>query len=72
MVRIAIIAATYDAIASTPPVDAPLWPVQRQGGQFLICVEGGPLSTVCGACAGPGERSGDIILGGRQIKRGAT
>ena len=49
-------------VASTPPLDAPLWPVQRQGGQFLICVKGGPLSTVCGACAGPGERYSDVIL----------
>ena len=33
MVRIAITAAAYDAIASTLPEDAPLWPVIRQGGQ---------------------------------------
>ena len=38
MIRIAIPAA-YDAICSTPPQDAPLWPVERHGGQFFIHVE---------------------------------
>ena len=36
MIKIAITAAAYDAIRSTLPQDAPLWPVERQGGQFLI------------------------------------
>ena len=33
MIKIAITAAAYDAIRSTLPQDAPLSPVERQGGQ---------------------------------------
>jgi len=35
MIRIAITAAAYDAIASALPEDAPQSPVHRQGGQCL-------------------------------------
>jgi hypothetical protein len=42
MIRVAITAA-YDAICSTLPEGAPLWPVQPQGGQCLIHVEDGRL-----------------------------
>jgi hypothetical protein len=44
MIRIAISAA-YDAIASTPPVDAPLWPVIRQGGHSASSMSKRPSST---------------------------
>ena len=39
MIRIAITAAAYDAICSTLPEDALLWSVERQHGQFVVCVE---------------------------------
>jgi hypothetical protein len=39
MIRIAITAGAYDAIRSTLPQNALLWPVDRQGGQFLIHVK---------------------------------
>ena len=46
MIKIAIIAAAYDAIASTLPEDAPLWPVQRQGGHNASSTSKRPSSTV--------------------------
>ncbi len=36
MIRIAVTEAAYCAICSTLPEDAPLWPVQRQGGQICL------------------------------------
>ena len=35
MIRIAITPAAYDALTATLPEGAPLWPVQRHGGQCL-------------------------------------
>jgi len=51
LIRIAITAAAYDAIASTLPEDAPLW---RDGGQCLIHVEAGVLTRLR-AMRRPGE-----------------
>ena len=37
MIRISITSAAYEAIIATLPAEgAPLWPVERQGGQCLI------------------------------------
>jgi hypothetical protein len=51
MIRIANSAAAYDAIRSTLPQDAPLWPVERQGGQFRP--SGGPCADRARAIATP-------------------
>ena len=48
MIRIAITAAAYHAICSTPPEDAPLWPVQRGDGTCLIHVEAAALDRLEG------------------------
>ena len=55
------VATTYDAIRSTLPQDAPLWPVERQGGHFLICVEAAVLNRLR-AMRRPSERYSNVIL----------
>ncbi len=54
MIHIAITAAAYRAIGSTLPQGAPLWPVQRQGGQCLIHVEAAVVDRLT-ALRRPGE-----------------
>ena len=39
MIGVVLVGAAYDAIASTLPEGAALWPVQRDRGQYLIQVE---------------------------------
>ena len=46
MTRIAITAAAYNAICSTLPEDAPLWPLQRQGGHNASSTSRRPSLTV--------------------------
>jgi hypothetical protein len=41
MIRIAITPAAYDAIRSTLPQDAPLWPAERQGERLSHPCRGG-------------------------------
>ena len=43
MIRIAITPAAYRAVCSTLPEDAPLWPLQRQGGPTPVHVEAAVL-----------------------------
>jgi hypothetical protein len=67
MIRIAITAA-YHAICSTLPQDAPLWPVERQGGQFLICVEAAALDSSAWPCGGEESAIATSSFGWRRIK----
>ncbi len=57
MIRIAMTPAAYEAICSTLPQGAPLWPVQRQGGQCLIGRRRPP-----GGHARAGRGLSDVIL----------
>src|SRR5271165_3322682 len=73
MIRIAITAAAYHAIRSPLPEDAPLWPLQRQGGQWLHPPSRRLSSTVCGPSGGPARAIATsscgmrFRIGGRQI-----
>ena len=61
MIRIAITPAAYEAIIATLPEGAPLWPVQRQGGQCLIHIEAAVLDRLR-AMREPGEDYSDVIV----------
>ena len=62
MIRIAITPAAYDAICSTLPQGAPLWPAQRQGGhKCLIHIEAAVVDRLQ-AMRGPGEDYSDVII----------
>ncbi len=58
MIRIAITPAAYEAIIATLPQGAPLWPVQRQGGQWPQAAVVDRLA----AMRGPREDYSDVIL----------
>ena len=60
MIRIAT-AAAYDAICSTLPEDAPLWPVHRRDGQCLIHIEAAVLNRLR-AMRRPSESYSNVIL----------
>ena len=61
MIRIAITAAAYDAICSTMPEDAPLWPVRHWGRPMPHPPRGGrPRPSE--AMRRPGESHSDVIL----------
>ncbi len=57
MIKIAVTEAAYYAICSTLPPDAPLWPVERRGGQCFIHVEAAVLDRL-GAMRRRGESVG--------------
>ena len=61
MIRIAITPAAYEAICSTLPQGAPLWPVQRQDGQSLIHVEAAVVDRLT-ALRRSGENYSNVIL----------
>ena len=69
MIRIAITPAAYEAIIATLPQGAPLWPVERQGGECLVHVEGRPLSTVSWPCAGPARATARSSCGSLSWRR---
>jgi hypothetical protein len=52
MIRIAITPAAYDAIRSTLPQDAPLWPAERQGEHNVSSMSRRPSSTIWRPCGG--------------------
>ena len=62
MTCISISPAAYHAICSTLPEDAPLWSLQRQGGNKTSSTSRRPPSTVWGPWAWPGESYSDVIL----------
>jgi len=70
MIRIAITPAAYEALIATLPPIAPLLPVQRQGGQFLIHVEAAVVNRL-EAMREPGEDYSDVILGLTQLEAGS-
>jgi hypothetical protein len=59
MIRIVITAA--NAICSTLPEDAPLWPLQRRDGQYLIHIEAAVLNRLR-AMRRPSESYSNVIL----------
>ncbi len=61
MIRIAITPAAYEAICSTLPKGAPLWPVQRQGGRCLVHVEAAVVDRLR-AMRERGETYSDVIV----------
>ena len=71
MIRIAITPAAYEAIIATLPQGAPLWPVQRQGGQCLVHVEAAVVDRLR-AMRGPGEDYSDVILRLTQLEASGT